>query len=53
MRTHRYCNRCGSEVKKETKVKQYPFYCPMCDENMFYVETFKYGTYKKQRNKGE
>ncbi len=40
MRTHRLCMRCGTEVRRETVVKQYPFYCPKCDENEFRFETF-------------
>lgn len=40
MRTHRLCMRCDTEVKRETVVKQYPFYCPKCDENLFRFETF-------------
>lgn len=42
MKTFRKCLRCGTYVKKETnKVlrKEYPFYCPKCDENMWYFET--------------
>jgi hypothetical protein len=31
--------RCGTEVRRETVVKQYPFYCPNCDENLFEIET--------------
>ena len=38
MRTHRYCYRCGTEVRRETKIKPYKFYCPNCDENMFGFE---------------
>lgn len=40
MRTHRYCFRCHTEVRKETQIKQYPFYCPKCDENLFRIETY-------------
>lgn len=35
------CKRCGSEVRKETDKelkKKYPYYCPVCDENMFEFE---------------
>ena len=39
-RTHRYCNRCDTEVIYERKLN-YPFYCPNCDENMFHFETYR------------
>ena len=35
------CIRCGSRVRKENDKelkKQYPYYCPECDENMFEFE---------------
>lgn len=38
------CNVCKSVVKKETTKglrKEYPFYCPTCDENKFRFETHK------------
>lgn len=40
------CRRCGCKVVRETDPdlkKQYPFYCPDCDENMdnFEVEEIK------------
>lgn len=35
----RVCNRCGTKVKREWILKQYPYYCPECDENMFKFET--------------
>ena len=39
MKTHRICNVCGKPVVKETKVKEYPFYCPDCCENRYRIET--------------
>jgi formamidopyrimidine-DNA glycosylase len=38
MRTHRKCGKCGTPVRKETKL-DYPFYCPHCDENLYGSET--------------
>ena len=38
-----YCNRCDSLVKKETDPelrKEYTFYCPDCDENMYKFEVY-------------
>lgn len=54
--THRYCQKCGSEVEYErhkeyakdrTMLKdRYSYYCPICDENMLRIET-----YRKDRSK--
>jgi formamidopyrimidine-DNA glycosylase len=44
MKNKRRCNRCGGFVRKETVKglrKEYPFYCPTCDENMYRFETYK------------
>lgn len=44
MKTKRFCHRCGAMVKRETDKdlkKEYPFYCPCCDENMYRFETYK------------
>ncbi len=38
MRAHRFCNRCNTEVERETKL-DYPYYCPQCDENLYSFET--------------
>lgn len=38
----RYCHN-GHLVRKETDKqlrKEYPFYCPTCDENMYSFETY-------------
>ena len=38
----RMCKRCGSFVeleKDEELKKEYPYYCPRCDENMYSFET--------------
>ena len=33
------CFRCGSELKvEECEDIDYPFYCPVCDENMYMFE---------------
>jgi len=35
------CKRCGAKVKEETDSelkKEYPYYCPECDENLFSFE---------------
>ena len=40
----RYCKRCGKQVKRETNKylkREYPYYCPHCDENMYKFETVK------------
>lgn len=40
-----YCKRCGHKVKRETTKglrKEYPYYCPCCDENMYRFETVKH-----------
>jgi len=39
MKTRRVCATCNTQVIKETKIKEYPFVCLRCDENMFYIET--------------
>lgn len=39
-----YCKNCGHPVQRETHKglrKEYPYYCPHCDENMFRIETYK------------
>lgn len=35
------CRRCGAEVQRERERqlrKEYPYYCPDCDENMYSFE---------------
>ena len=35
------CRRCGSEVQEENDAelrKEYPYYCPECDQNMYSFE---------------
>lgn len=32
------CDRCGCKVDAETEVVQYPYYCPIHDENLFGIE---------------
>lgn len=49
MKTHRVCSRCGYKVVRETKIKEYPFYCPNCDENMYRFETERIKNVKKKR----
>ena len=39
----RYCIKCWHKVEKETipdLKKEYPYYCPYCDENLYSIETF-------------
>jgi predicted RNA-binding Zn-ribbon protein involved in translation (DUF1610 family) len=47
MKTHRICKVCGKPVIRETKVKEYPFYCPNCYENRYRIETLNV---KENRN---
>jgi len=38
----RVCNKCGHPVTDEVDPflrKEYPFYCPECDENLYGIET--------------
>lgn len=35
------CNSCGDYVYKEKEVKQYPYFCPTCNENKFEFEITK------------
>lgn len=39
MKTHRICKVCGKSVIKETKIKEYQFFCPHCHENKYRIET--------------
>lgn len=36
---NRRCNRCGSVVLKETNIKNYPYQCMSCDDNLYETET--------------
>lgn len=36
---NRRCNCCGNVVLKETFVKDYPYQCLSCDENLYEMET--------------
>lgn len=41
---NRYCKRCGHKVNRETVKglrKEYPYYCPHCDQNMYRFEIAK------------
>lgn len=43
-RNKRHCCKCDNLVRRETEKglrKEYPFYCPSCDENMYRFETYK------------
>jgi Zn finger protein HypA/HybF involved in hydrogenase expression len=45
-----YCSRCNHLVQRETNKdlrKEYKYYCPHCDENMYSIETYKKGVDKK------
>jgi len=36
-----YCSKCGTEVEEEKDKelsKEYPYYCPECDENLYSFE---------------
>lgn len=33
------CARCGGPLFKEFEIKDYPYFCPLCDENMFEIES--------------
>lgn len=53
-RKKRYCNRCGEIVRRETEKelrREYPFFCPNCDENMYRFETHKGGKNEKISNR--
>ena len=52
MKTRRICKRCGNPVKRETQIKEYPFYCPHCDENMYRFETVNARRFIKTIKKG-
>lgn len=52
MKTHRICIRCKHPVRKETHIKEYPFYCPHCDENMYRFETINVRQYIKSKGQG-
>lgn len=39
-----YCKNCGHQVQRETHKglrKEYPYYCPHCDENKYRFEVRK------------
>lgn len=39
-----YCFKCGTKVKKEKDEdlkKEYPYFCPCCDENMYNFEVLE------------
>lgn len=48
----RYCGRCGHKVKREFRIREYPFYCPHCDENMYGIETLRYKELKELKERG-
>jgi len=35
------CFRCGTRLELETQIKDYKYFCPNCDENMFTFEAVK------------
>lgn len=47
MKTHRICNICGKLVIRKTKIKEYPFFCPHCNEDRYRIETLNV---KENRN---
>lgn len=36
---NRVCKRCSTKVERESQVKDYLYYCPNCDENLYEFET--------------
>lgn len=48
----RYCQRCGHKVKREFFIKEYPYYCPECDENMYKIETLSSKDVKELKARG-
>lgn len=41
MRMKKVCRQCGTEVESENDKdlrKEYPYFCPECDENMYNFE---------------
>lgn len=32
------CNKCGGKAEVEQEIKEYPYYCPDCEENMYSFE---------------
>lgn len=32
------CNKCGGKVENEREIKEYPYYCPDCDEILYIFE---------------
>lgn len=47
MKTRRLCLKCFTLVKRETKIKGYPFYCPYCNENVYSFETVNVNRLKR------
>ena len=41
------CNKCGSVAEVEQEIKEYPYYCPECDENLY---SFEISTIKEVLN---
>ena len=39
----RRCSRCGAPVLRELELGDYPYYCPVHDENLFGIETVEVG----------
>lgn len=52
MKTHRKCGKCGTSVRRETKL-DYPFYCPHCDENLYRFETIHKRELKQKQTRND
>lgn len=49
------CRRCGSKVRREREAglrEEYPYYCPRCDENMYYFECMEIRPRERWRMQG-
>jgi len=43
MNEQRICSRCKTIVQRARKsMLDYPFYCPCCDEHLYWIETLPY-----------
>ena len=51
MKTNRFCEKCGTRVRVETVIRNYPYYCPVCQENLFRFETVHVRELKRQKKK--
>lgn len=55
MHTRKICIHCGSAVRRERNRelrKEYPYYCPRCDENMYGFEAVEKRMFENIRRRG-